>query len=245
MHRPRVFVEDVSGASSLVSLDRADAHHLARVLRLRAGDEVGVFDGGGREWLGQIATLTGSSATVDIVSALKAVPEPPVHVTVALGVLKGDPMDHAVRDATALGAAAIVPIASQHSSVSGRSFRSGAAVERWQRIALASAKQCGRSTVPRVHDVRSFEDVLGGDPSATELICVIDTAAQPRHPDRDRRPAKAVVFIGPEGGWASGEVDRALAAGAIPIHLGPRTLRAETVPVVVLASLWTTWGWRT
>ena len=189
-----------------------------------------MFDGGGREWLGQIATLTGSSATVDIVSALEAVPEPPVRVTVALGVLKGDPMDHAVRDATALGAAAIVPITSQHSSVSGRSFKSGAAVERWQRIALASAKQCGRSTVPRVHDVRSFEDVL---------------AAQPRHPDRDRRPAKAVVFIGPEGGWASGEVDRALAAGAIPIHLGPRTLRAETVPVVVLASLWTTWGWRT
>lgn len=244
MHRPRVFVDRVSSAMSSVFVDSADAHHLARVLRLRVGDEVGVFDGSGREWLGRVNTLTASAGTIDIVSEVGALPEPPVRITMALGVLKGDQMDHAVRDATALGAAEILPMTSQHGAVPARATKSGAALDRWQRIALASAKQCGRSTVPTVHAVQSFDEVLALDPAAMKLICVIDESGHAAFPDRLSRPTRAVVLVGPEGGWAGAEIDRARAAGAQPIHLGPRTLRAETAPVVVLASLWTSWGWR-
>jgi len=246
MTSPRVLLPTMTSADRLVTLDADDAHHLGRVLRARLGDEVRVFDGRGREWVGRLASLIGTSATVAIAHEVVPAAEPHVRLTVAIGLLKGDQMDAAVRDATMLGAFAIVPMSTTHVAVPSRARKSTTTLDRWRRVAVASVKQCGRAVVPKISAVTSFKDVIESAPELPKFMCVeprlavngLDQAGAGKV-----RPIEAIVLIGPEGGWSPKEVDLARAAGVSLIHLGPRTLRAETVPTVVLTALWTAWGW--
>jgi 16S rRNA (uracil1498-N3)-methyltransferase len=171
-----------------------------------------------------------------------------VAVTLAVGLLKGDAMSHVIRDATMLGAAAIVPFVSDHVALPERAWRARH-LERWTRVAVASARQCGRAVVPRLNEVSGFNAVLAA-PTDERVMCVepsaIDggeDAAADRLPDPPG-PARATVLVGPEGGWSAGEVERARGLGVSSLSLGPRTLRAEMAPAVALTVLWTRWGWR-
>jgi 16S rRNA (uracil1498-N3)-methyltransferase len=157
-------------------------------------------------------------------------------------------MDHAVRDATMLGVAAIQPMMTDHVTVPPRAWQSGAAIERWRRVAIASAKQCGRAVVPDIAPVRSFDEVLaaGEEPSSAAIMCVEPAAGAPASglgSALASRPSAAVIYVGPEGGWSVAEVAAARARGASLLSLGPRTLRAESVPAVALTAIWTRWGW--
>lgn len=245
MPAPRVLIPAIVATDRTVALDPADAHHLIRVLRAAVGDEVRVFDGRGREWLAQIADAGRSSASLNIIHEVTPAPEPHVRVTLAIGLLKGEQMDAVVRDATMLGAFSIVPITTKHVAVSSRAWKSAAALERWRRVAVASAKQCGRAVVPQVGAVTPFAELVGAAPGVPAFMCVEpalavqDAASVKAGP----RPLAANVFVGPEGGWSADEIEQGRAAGAALIHLGPRTLRAETVPTVILTALWTAWGW--
>lgn len=245
MSAPRLFVPEPVIADDCVSLPASEAHHATRVLRLRDGDDVRVFDGRGREWSGRLR-ISPSPAAVDV-RTVPAVAEPPVHVTLAIALLKGDQIDHAVRDATMLGVAAIQPIVSDHVTVPARAWESGAAVERWRRVAIASAKQCGRAVVPEIRPVSDLAGIFV-DPAEKKvrlLFAEPATGAGTLSVSQSigDRPAAATIFVGPEGGWSAEEVERAAAAGVRLIGLGPRTLRAESVPAVALAALWTVWGW--
>ena len=246
MSVPRFFAPAASDAAGLVSLPSDEAHHLARVLRLGIGARVRVFDGRGREWDGTVASAGKSSAAIEIAAEIAPAAEPPVRVTLAVGLLKGDQMDAVVRDATALGASRIVPMSSAHVAVADKVWKSGAAVERWQRVAIASVKQCGRAVVPEIAAVQDFDTVLTTEAAAATLMCVepvLATHGLELGRIGATRPASALVLIGPEGGWSAAEVDHARRRGATLVHLGPRTLRAQTVPTVVLSALWTVWGW--
>jgi len=238
---PRVLVSAVDPSASRVTLASDDAHHLARVLRVRTGDEVRVFDGRGREWLGRLADLTRGSASVELVREIAPAREPAVRITLAIALLKHDQMDAVVRDATMLGAAAIAPMTTDHVTVPGRAWKSGAALDRWHRVAIASAKQCGRATVPEIHSVRAFADVVRA--ASTGMLICLEPSARVDPGDFPETPVDCLLLVGPEGGWSAVEVSAAIAAGAHPLRLGPRTLRAESVPTVALSSLWTQWGW--
>jgi 16S rRNA (uracil1498-N3)-methyltransferase len=244
MSLPRFFASDAREGVSRVTLMRDEAHHLAHVLRLAAGDAVRVFNGAGGEWSATVATVARRFVELALIEALPPVPEPPVRVTLAIGVLKGDQMDTVVRDATALGVSAVVPFTSTHVTVPSRAWASGAAVDRWRRIAIASAKQCGRAVVPTMAPVAPFAQLLDSNRDELLVMCVEPALADARASELPlNRPTSALALIGPEGGWSPDEVDAATAAGARFVHLGPRTLRAEIVPAVLLSSLWTTWGW--
>jgi 16S rRNA (uracil1498-N3)-methyltransferase len=242
----RLLVPTITAADRVVALPEDEVHHVTRVLRARVGDEVHVFDGRGREWVGRLATIGGHDASVDILHETTPVAEPHVRLTLAIGLLKGDQMDAVVRDATMLGARAIVPLSTQHVAVPAKARKSTTALQRWRRVAVASAKQCGRAVVPTISAVSAFADVVESQPEIKKLMCVepklavdgLDPAGVAR-----TRPLDAIVLVGPEGGWAPKEVELARKAGVSLIHLGPRTLRAETVPTVVLTALWTAWGW--
>ena len=118
-----------------------------------------VFDGRGREWTGRIASLRRSAVSVDLTAEIAAVPEPPVRVTIGVGVLKGQQMDAVVRDATMLGAWAIVPLETSHLAAGKKRPRLSG--EHWHRVAVASAKQCGRAVVPVIEGPTTLADLLG------------------------------------------------------------------------------------
>jgi 16S rRNA (uracil1498-N3)-methyltransferase len=220
-----------------VTLPADEAHHVSHVLRLEAGDPLIVFDGVGHEWDARIVVASKREVIVEIVQGRTPVIEPATRVTLAIGLLKGSAMDEVVRDATALGVASIVPMMTAHCVVPKRA-RGDDAIERWQRIAVASAKQCGRAMLPMFSEVTPFMDVLRM-PADLKLICL-----EPVFPGVGPEgipaaaPYSATVMVGPEGGWSSGEVAAARLAGYRGFQMGALTLRAELAPTVALSQLW-------
>jgi 16S rRNA (uracil1498-N3)-methyltransferase len=232
-----------------VELPKDEAHHLIHVLRAALGDEVRVFDGGGREWIGRVSAIGPKTASIEIAHETTPAAEPHVRLTLAIGLLKGEQMDTVVRDATMLGASKIVPLTTAHVSVPSRARKSTTVLERWRRVAIASAKQCGRAVVPLIEDATTLPDLLGRAEFGVTVMLVEPSARSSRDTPLSAaaaaasRPMTALVLIGPEGGWSKAELDVAATKGARFTTLGPRTLRAETAPTVALSGLWTLWGW--
>jgi 16S rRNA (uracil1498-N3)-methyltransferase len=246
MAEPRFFVPDANADQRIVPLPRDEAIHLTRVLRLRPDARVRVFDGRGSEWTARVVTAGRGDVSVELLEAVVPVREPAVAVTLAIGLLKGDQMDAVVRDATMLGASVIVPTRTAHVTVSSRAGRSGEPIDRWRRIAVASAKQCGRAVVPDIAAIRDVGELLAHAVPGDTWMCVEPRAAAGALDTGvlgAPRPAAALVLAGPEGGWAPEELALARARGVHAVHLGPRTLRAESAPLVALSALWTAWGW--
>ncbi len=244
MSLPRFFTPDLHEGDRIARLSATESRHLAAARRVGVGGAVTLFDGRGHEWLGRVLSTSRNAATVEIGDPVDPTAEPAVHVTLAVGLLKGDQMDTVVRDATMLGVGAIVPISTAHVSVADVGRRSDAAIERWRRVAVASAKQCGRATVPAVSSLARLDEALAAPAGTTIIMCVEPARAAGGPASLDQTPtANALLLIGPEGGWAEAEISQAVYAGARLLHLGPRTLRAETAPTVALSVLWSAWGW--
>jgi len=230
--------------TGLVELGADEAHHLTRVLRATVGTAVTVFDGRGHEWSGRVASVGHRRVSIELHERVVPVTEPPVAVTMAVGLLKGDQMNTVVRDATALGAAAIQPFVSAHVAVPERAWRDRS-VERWQRIAISSAKQCGRAVLPAIGDIVRLPEMLSARATSMWVVCVEPSrlGASPDVPPPGLDQSGVVLCVGPEGGWAPDEVAAARERGAHLLSLGPRVLRAEIAPAIALTALWTQWGW--
>jgi 16S rRNA (uracil1498-N3)-methyltransferase len=239
---PRVFAPGADRAGAAVVLDGDEAAHLTRVRRLGVGAAVRVFDGAGHEWHGTIRDAVKGRVTVGLDRAAEAAPEPRIAYTVALAVLKGDATDEAVRDAVMLGAAAIRPFVAARSEVSLAVLERARRVARWTRVAVASAKQCGRAVVPPIHGPVSFEAVVADSPGTCRLLLVEPAALPAAQAIADvGAPEAATLAIGPEGGWTPDEVALAVAAGWVPVSLGGRVLRATSAPIVALAACQAVW----
>lgn len=239
----RVFVPEAtaSGERRLVPAD--DAGHLLRVLRLGTGAAVRVFDGRGHEWDAVITATTRHEVTVEIGAARAAAPETRVRYTLAVAVLKGDGTDDVIRDAVMLGVDAIRPFLSSRTEVRAAALGRGQRAERWRRIAVASAKQCGRAVIPVIHDVVDAGTVLAADGAAMRLLLAEPSAAGGgRRLDDLAAPATVTLAVGPEGGWSGEEVTTATVAGWQPITIGGRVLRAERAPIVALAACQAVWS---
>jgi 16S rRNA (uracil1498-N3)-methyltransferase len=206
-----------------------------------------VFDGAGREFRGIVERVTRDAADLRVVEEIAAAPEPAVRITLAQAVLKGDKMDDVVRDATMMGAAAIVPLITEHTVAH---IKPGAAPDRWRRIAIASAKQCRRAVVPVVHPAVGFADWLSSDHSSLKILLTEPSAAaaekwrlSPFPSEKwGQPPFSATLTVGPEGGWSEDEVERAVRAGYEPLMLGRRTLRADAVAIIAIGVLQHQWG---
>ena len=177
---------------------------------------------------------------------VNAARELPFALTLVQAVLKGDAMDGIVRDATMLGVTAIQPIVTDRSELSIATLERRDRRERWQRIAISSAKQCRRAVVPAVVSARGLADALERSRGSTMLMLTEPSAgvAGPPACAGDRIPAGAHVFVfaGPEGGWSEQEISQAAQAGARFVTLGDRTLRAEAVALIALPVLLFAWG---
>jgi len=239
---PRFLADSIDTAGSLARLGVDEVRHLAQVLRLVAGDEIAVFDGAGREFRGRVDRIARDGADIRILEEVQASPEPAVRVTLAQAVLKGEKMDDVVRDATMMGVATIDPLVTEHTAAH---MKAGRAPERWQRIAVASAKQCRRAVVPAIGMGCTFADWLARDQCALRLMLVEPSATIEGHAPSTLsgdRPPSASLLVGPEGGWSAAELAQAAAAGCVPITLGRRTLRADAIPIVAIGVLQFVWG---
>lgn len=246
MVTPRFYAPALRPDSGAIALPADEALHLTRVLRLGVGATVLVFDGEGREYRARVTHAERGEVRLEIERAVDPAPEPRVRVTLAQAVVKGDKMDDVIRDAVMLGVAAIQPLLTERTDVPGSAFGTGVRFERWRRIAVSSVKQCGRAVVPALSAPESFEACVRRDFVGLRIMLAEPGAADDAMTGEALRalgpPASAQVLVGPEGGWAPGEVAMAREAGCRLVTLGQRTLRADAVPLVALGVLQFLWG---
>jgi 16S rRNA (uracil1498-N3)-methyltransferase len=242
----RFYAPTLDPGDETVLLPRGEGEHLTRVLRLGAGDTVTVFDGRGHEFVARVVSALRRDVRVQIVSPLEAVPESAVALTLAQAVLKGDKMDDVIRDAVMLGAFAIQPIVTKRSETTVAALMRGARLERWRRVALASAKQSRRAVLPEIRMPLTLETALG-EPAAALRLMLVEPEAASASPERlsslqqSAVPDDAVVFVGPEGGWTAEECAAAQAHAVRLFTLGPRTLRADAVAIAAISVLQFIW----
>lgn len=240
MTLPRFFAPDLSPDREFF-LPADEAHHLTRVLRARAGGEIAVFDGRGGEYRARIESAARDRVLLRTLEPLPVPAPPRVAVTLVQAVLKGRSMDDVVRDATMMGVASIVPVLTEHTDVKPAVVMRAGTVERWERIALASVKQCRRATVPTIAAPRTFSDALSTLSAPMKLFFVEPSLDVATRSVRDALggaiPERMEVLIGPEGGWSPSEATATVAAGCIPVSLGMLTIRAEAMPLAALAAI--------
>lgn len=234
--RRRFLADSVRGDA--IELGPSESHHLANVLRLGRGDEVEVFDGAGNAARARVERI--STERVELLRLGDAPSrESPLEIRVALALLKGDKMAYAVQKLTEIGVSVIAPVVSERAE--GDAGKGKSSLERWSRIALSAAKQCGRSRVPALEQARPLEEVLD---DSTGPIFMLEPSAELPLPSVSADKGCATVVIGPEGGWSSDELRLAKRRDLTPFSLGPRVLRSETAAIAAASLLqWRDGDW--
>lgn len=248
MSTPRFYCPDLAVGRRRVALPDAASHHAARVLRLKVGDPVTLFDGRGGEWDAAIARVDPRGVEVEAGAERAAAAEPRLHVTLAQGLCAQDKMDWVVQKAVELGASAIQPLAAERSVIRLAPERAERRQRHWQAVVVSACEQSGRTLIPDVAPVRSLAqwlDVLDAAPERGGLRLMLSPHADVPMAQLADSVAGVSLLVGPEGGLSEREVAMAQAAGFRAVRLGPRILRTETAALAALAALQTLWGdWR-
>lgn len=222
-----------------------ELNHLRRVLRLRPQDRVVVFDDAGCEHEGIIRSLSEDRGEIDIIRSYQVNSESPLKTTLALGLTKGEKMDWVVEKATELGVHTVVPFLSDYTIPKLNERKMAQRSERWQKIAVSAAKQCGRARIPEILALTEFRDLLNAvSRDALRLLFWEKECEQRLSELKETRTviSEVVVTIGPEGGFSAQEAAMALGQGFEAVGLGRRILRAETAAVAALAAVQLLWG---
>lgn len=239
---PRFYCPPPLPSGGSFDLPPEAAHHAARVLRLREGDRVEMFDGLGNACHGVITELGGRRVIVGGISADNISRESPLRVMLAQAMSSSEKMDWVIQKATELGVAEIQPLATERSVARLPSERAAKRLEHWRQVAVSACEQCGRNLLPEIHaplDIMAWLQRMKELPG-TRLILLPQGAASLNSLEKPN--GSVVLLIGAEGGFAEAESDNALRCGFTPIRLGARVLRTETAAVAGLAALQTLWG---
>ncbi|NMF91140.1 16S rRNA (uracil(1498)-N(3))-methyltransferase [Aromatoleum petrolei] len=226
-------------ASGEIQLPEALAHHAARVLRLRDGDPVILFDGSGGE-VPALLSVRGKQCFAALQDRREVERESPLRLVLVQALASGDKMDWIVQKAVELGVAAIVPVQAERSVLRLAGERAAKRVEHWQQVAVSGCEQSGRNRVPLVAPICGLRDYLARHRECLRLI--LDPMATQRLLDAVRPAGEAQLLIGPEGGWSDDELAACRSAGCVGMRLGPRVLRTETAGLAAIAALQTAWG---
>ncbi|AZS81189.1 16S rRNA (uracil(1498)-N(3))-methyltransferase [Achromobacter spanius] len=243
MSAPRFFCDIPLVAGSRVALPDALAHHALRVLRLKAGETVVLFNGQGGEY-DAVLEVDGKAGFATLGDFNPREAELAGRITLVQGLPSGDKMDWVVEKAVELGAAHVSPIAAQRSVLQLSGPRLDKRVAHWQRIAQSASEQCGRNRLMTVDAPLTLADWLAEPADGLRLLChpeaTDDLAGKLRAtPDL---PA-LTLLVGPEGGWSDKELDLARQAGVQTVRFGPRVLRTETAGLALLAAVSALMGW--
>jgi len=241
--RPRVWCPGPWPADGVVALAQDIRHHLLRVLRLRAGEAIELFDGEGQRAAARLETEHPSGAVARIDGPRTRQPLAHLQIRLAQALPQGDKMDWVVEKAVELGVSSIQPLQAIHSVVRLEARKLQQRSAHWERVVVAAATQCGQDHLPAIHEIRPATAWLAEpDPSALRLILDPRGAAGLEVLAQGTRPTRVDLAIGPESGWDARELAAAERGGWVRLRLGPRVLRTETAGLAVLAALQDRWG---
>lgn len=241
MRLPRIYTPQPLAVGTRTLLDARAARHVSRVLRLRTGASLKLFNGDGKEYGARILSAGKSGVEVETLEASGPDPVPEPLFTMIQGVAKGDRMDYALQKAVELGAHRLIPALTEHSVVKLEKDRLARRMKHWQGILISASEQCGRCYLPKLETIEVLRSILTGLPQGS-LKLVLDHRADLALPSLSRPEGEVVILTGPEGGLSTEELDLVRDRGFTTVRLGPRVMRTETAPLAALAALQTLWG---
>lgn len=230
---PRFYVDAPLRAGSSCLLSEDAAHHAIHVLRIRAGDEVVLFNGRGGEYRSRIAAIERLKVMVDVLAHDPVERESPLRVTLVQGVSAGEKMDFTIRKAVELGVTRIQPVLAAASVARPKGERAASRLAHWQRVAVSACEQCGRNRIPVVLPLVAAADYRS---DGNEMKVLLSPRSDLRFSALEFGEA-VTLAAGPEAGFDAGEEAAFVRAGFVPAKLGPRVLRTETAALAALAAL--------
>ena len=236
MRLTRVYVDATLEPGTLVGVSGTAAGHITRVLRLRTGAAVTVFNGRGGEYSATVERVRRSEVTVALGEHRAIERESPFPLTLAQGISRGERMDLVVQKATELGVSRLVPVITERSIVRLDEEQSDRKSSHWRAIAIAACEQCGRNRLPEVALPARLREFLRQPPGESVRL-LLSLSATRRIEDVPRPASSVTVLTGPEGGLSDEEQADAQAAGFTAVNLGPRVLRTETAAIAALTLL--------
>ena len=242
MPRTRLYIAGSLAPETDLELDADKAHYVRRVLRLRVGDNLSVFDGEGSEYTATIQSLGRSGATLRILEFIETRTETKLRVHLVQGISRSERMDFVVQKATELGVKRVTPVLTEYGVVKLDEARARKRREHWQKIASSACEQCGRVRLPLIDAPIPLKTWFGSKPQNVDAELILSPGAATPLSGIEAPETKACVLIGPEGGFSDAELEDAGAAGFQPVSLGPRVLRTETAAIAALAILQSRWG---
>jgi 16S rRNA (uracil1498-N3)-methyltransferase len=242
MSAPRFYCPPPLPSGATFELPPEAAHHAARVLRLRAGDAVQIFDGLGNALDAKIYDIKGKHVQLHELQTCMNDTESPLRIVLAQAMSSSEKMDWVVQKATELGATEIQPVQTQRSVARLTGPRAEKRTSHWHGVAVAASEQCGRNVLPQINaplDLPAWLEQNRSRPGSRFVLQPEGSTALHKQPV----PQDSVtLLIGPEGGFSEDEVKMIHLAGFVPIRMGKRVLRTETAAMAGIAALQTLWG---
>lgn len=235
----RFYIPKGSVKGKEISVSGEEAHHILDVMRLKKLDKVTAFDGEGAEYSGFIKSAGRNSLIIEITSERPVSRREVSPITLIQSIPKKDKMDYIVEKATELGVARIVPVVSSRTIVRWDEQKRAAHTERWRSIAKEAAKQCGRTTIPQIDDIKKFKDAFKetGMQALKLMAALTDRATGLKDALAGFKEGPIALAIGPEGDFTPDEISEAEERGFKVVSLGQRVLKSDTAGLAAVAAL--------
>jgi len=237
MKKIRLYQNTVFNVGDKVSLEKNNEHNLLKVLRFPVGNNIILFNGDGFDYQA-IVISTKKTYEVEVLSQQKNESESSLDLTLAQSIAKGEKMDFLIQKAVELGVTRIIPIQTERCVVRLKMGKVAKRIDHWQKIANHACGQSGRSVIVDVSLPQTLTELLN-KPNHNGFV-LHHRAAESLQ--AMKKPSKATILIGPEGGMSDSEIKQAIKSGFQPLLLGKRILRTETASLVAIANMQLLWG---
>jgi 16S rRNA (uracil1498-N3)-methyltransferase len=242
MSHTRLYIDNdlASGIELAVSGDKA--RYLGKVLRLRVGDEISVFNGKVLEHTATLARIARNEVILEIGDEIETETESSLKVHLVQGISRGERMDFVVQKATELGVKRITPVLTEYGVVKLAADRAAKRQDHWQKVAISACEQSGRIRPPLVEVPITLNAWFGQRTDATDRDLILQPGAKTPLTSIDAPQTKVCLLIGPEGGFSQTEYEDAAVSGFEAVSIGPRVLRTETAAVAAITVVQASWG---
>lgn len=237
----RRFFTEPQNISENIATIYEDATHITKVLRMKSGDQILIFDGTGYEYTCELLSLNKDKCEAKILSSKFSEQEPKTRVTIYQGIPKSGKMEGIIQKSVELGVHSIVPVAMDRCvSKLEAGKKQDDKINRWNKVAVEAAKQCGRGIIPTVEEPVNFADAIDRMSKSPLSVMPYEILAGSETSNlktvlSENSATEISVIIGPEGGFSESEAALAEKSGIKLVGLGPRILRTETVSSAILS----------
>jgi len=241
MRIPNIYTELTLSEHTEAVLSGQAAQHIVKVLRMKEGDQIRLFNNSGSFYLSTIAQTDKKSVTIKTSAAEASHSESKLCTHLGQVMSRGDRMDYVIQKSTEMGVNEITPLTSERCELKLNTERAAKRILHWQQVAISAAEQCGRACVPKINPVMNVTD-WAKQQQGDGLSLVLHHRDTQQLSAINTPPSHVNILIGPEGGLSQSEIETAVQSNFIASTFGPRVLRTETAPVTCLSILQWLWG---